>query len=154
MADTPQDVYTTIENAIAILQSQAAGERGPAHRSLVLAVDTLKAAKAALQERDAELELVTAPDLKAAEEAQRLRHDKEELQVRIAGLEQELAMLRQEHEIEEHLHAEDAKRLKQLEKKARDFDDILVKDKEAFSAFMEKALDDEDRKRRGRGSRR
>ena len=60
-------------------------------------------------------------------------------------------MLRQEHEVEEHLHAEDTKRLKQLEKKARDLDEILVKDKKAFAAFMEKALDDEDRKRRGKG---
>ena len=149
MADAaPEDIRTRIDNTIAILEAQISQERGSAQHGFHIAVDTLRAARKAIDERDAELELVTTPELKAAEEAQRLQKELVAAEARAVGFEQQLAMLRQEHEVEEHLHDEDRKRLEKLKKRADDFDQVLMTDKDAFSRFMDKALEKDAPKKR------
>ena len=151
MAEPPQeDIRLRIQNTIAILEAEAAKVEAAARRDLQLAVETLLAARTALDERDEELDLVTAPDRNAAEEAQRIARELEGARERIVALEQQLAEKETALDIEEQVHEEERRRLKKLEKQAASFESILETDQQAFSKFMDKALEEEERKRRKR----
>ena len=146
-----QDIRERIENALAILAAQG-HEPHALQRNLALAVETLRAAKGAIEERDSQLDLVTAPERDAAKEAERLRSELEAAELRVAQVEQQLALARQDQEIEVQLHDEDRRRLTTLERKAKELDTVLMEDDAAFARFMERKLDEQDeqtgRKRR------
>ncbi len=150
----PEDIGTAIRNALAILATPGAKAPHAIERNFQLAVETLLAARAAIEKRDSEIDLVTDPDHTAAEEAQRLRAALEKAEGRILELEQELAMAKHDAEVEQVLHAEEQKRLKTAEKKAKDLDSLLMEDDEAFKRYMDKAMDEQERKGKGPGRRR
>lgn len=154
MAD---DIRTILDNALAIVRSQAVGERGPTHQALRTAAEALLAARQAIDELGEQLDLVTAPELDAAQEVRRLRAEVGRLEEKLAQVEEERERERQSRELEEHLQAEEKRRLRELERKSRDFEDTLAKDPAAFERFMERALDEQEKRKRfprgGPGSR-
>jgi hypothetical protein len=153
MAEGNDDVRAKIENAITILSTPAAQEPHAARRSIVLAIEALRAALGGLDEVEAELELVTSPERIAAGEVKRLQSELAEAKARAQKLDGELTKLKQKTEIEGHLHDEERKRLKDLERRAKDFDTIVLKDKDAFDQFMQRTLDRDDQKLKQRKER-
>ena len=144
------DLSTRIDNAIGLLRAQLTAARGAAIPALQMAVAALQAAKAAVAEMASQLDLVTAPELDAAAEIRRLRAALEAEAARAAALEQELGATRAALEVEQQLRAEDGRRVRELEQRVAAVDDLLANDPRAFGAFMDKALDEHDRQRRGR----
>lgn len=139
-------VYEVLENAIAVMK--AVRDPHAAKQSLIPAIHALEAARAALARRDEQFESLTDPDRTAAEQVT-------ELKARVARLEQELELARadaeaaeQSKELEENLHEEERQRLLKLERKAKDLDKLIMEDDDAFSRYMDRAMD-VDEKRRG-----
>ena len=66
MADA-EDIRIHIDNTIAILEAQIGQERASAQHGFQTAIETLRAARKAIDERDAQLDVVTAPERSAAE---------------------------------------------------------------------------------------
>lgn len=145
---TPEDVHTRIQNAIAMLAAEAPTAGPAAQHGFRLAVETLRAAEEAVTELEAELDLVTAPELRAAEEAQKLRHELEEAEVRYAALSQKLALLQEERTTEDAVHAEGHRRLQKLEKETAEIERLLETDAGAFGKFMDRALDQDEKQGR------
>ncbi len=139
-----RDIRQQIDNALTILGTQRHQARGEMAQSIAMAFDALKAAGAALDEQDEQLGIVTDPERDMAAEVQRLTRALDETEARATRLEQKAAMAVAEKELEDHLHAEDKKRMKDLEKKARNLDSVLMNDDAAFGRFMENALDEQD----------
>ncbi len=139
-----EDIRQQIDNALTVLASQRHEARGQIAQSLSMAFDALKAAGAALDERDEQLGIVTDPERDMAAEVQRLTKELEAAKSQSQRSEQKAAMAEAEKELEDHLHAEDKKRMKVLEKKARNLDSVLMNDDAAFGRFMENALDEQD----------
>ena len=137
----PEDIHTRIQNTVAILSSELKTLDAHARHVLQLAMETLQAADAAVTELEAELDLVTAPDLSAAEEAQRLRHRLEETEVQIAALQQKLSDANDKIRLEDEIHVSEHDRLKELERQTKRMEDILETDADVFGKFMDKALD-------------
>ena len=137
----PEEIHTSIQNTIAILNAKARTVDAHARQDLRLAVETLSAADAAVDKLEGELDLVTTPDLNAAEEAQRLRHRLEEAKLRIATLEQQLAEAKDELQLESQIHTSDHERLRELERQATKMEGILETDAGAFGKFMDDALE-------------
>jgi DNA repair exonuclease SbcCD ATPase subunit len=142
------DARASIDNALAILSAAGADEPHAVKRNLALAANALRAARDEIDALNAELDLVTAPDVDAAREVQRLERELATAQGRIAELEQASAMLRRDLDIETNVHADENRRLKELEKRAKDFESVLMEDDEAFGRFMDRALDEDERKRK------
>ena len=136
-----EDIHTRIQNTIAILNAEAQTLDAHGRHDVHIAVETLHAAETAITELEAELDLVTSPDLAAAEEAQKLRHQLEEAELKIASLQQQLVEAKEKIHIEDQIHAEEHARLKQLEKQAKEMEGILETDAGAFGKFMDRALD-------------
>lgn len=149
MAET--DPRRSIDNALAILGAQRGGDPRAAAQGFAVAIEALRAARAAIDDLDGQLELLTAPERNAAREAARLRGELETERRRAAGLEQDLAMLRADRDVENAVHEQDRIRLRELEKRAKEFESVIMRDDDAFGRFMESALDeDELRDRRGK----
>ena len=148
MTESPDaPVQEVVENAIAVLR--AVRDPHTAKQSLVLAVNALESALDGIRRRDEQLEMLTSPDRSAAEEAQALR-------ARVAELERELELAQadaqateQTKALEEELHEEDRRRLKKLERKAKDLDKLLMEDDDAFSRYMDRAMDLDEERRGG-----
>ncbi|MBI5850537.1 MAG: hypothetical protein HZB39_05785 [Planctomycetes bacterium] len=143
------DVRNQIDNTLSILASLQGNEPHVLRRAIALAADTLKSAREALKETDAELDVLTAPGRNAAEELVRLRKQLDAAQDKALDLEQRLAMLRQERDVELQVHAAEKKRLAELEKQSAQYEAMLLKDDDAFSKYLDRALD-ADEKKRGR----
>ena len=141
MSNPAEDIHTRIENTLQILESEVQRVAEPARHDLILAMETLRASADAIRHLEGELDLVTAPDLDAAEEAQKLREHLDAAQLRIAGLEQQVVELRENSALEDQIHAEEHERLRELEKQAKEMEGILGSDEAAFGRFMEQALD-------------
>lgn len=140
-----EDIQVRIENTIAILEAAGQNVDGRARHDLVLAIDTLRTAQTALTALEAELDLVTAPDLSAAEEAQRLRGQLAASELRVADLEQRLVGANEQIQLEDQIHASEHDRLEELERRAKKVERLLETDADAFSTFMDNALDQDDR---------
>ena len=147
----PEDIHTRIENTIAILNAEAQTVDEHARHGLHLAIETLRAAEASVTVLESELDLVTAPDLSAAEEAQNLRLQLERAELRIATLEQQLVETREKIELEDQIHATEHDRLQKLEHQSKQMENILETDTQAFGKFMDRALEQDERKGRLKG---
>lgn len=143
------DVRSKIDNTLAILAALKGNEPHVLRRALALSADTLKAAREATQETEAELDVLTTPGRNAAEDLVKLRKQLDAAQDRILDLEQQLGLLRQERDIENQLHATERKRLAELEKQSTQYEAMLLKDDDAFAKYLDRALD-ADEKKRGR----
>ena len=144
------DIHQQIENALRVVGAQRHQVQPQVAQTLALAFDALKAARAALDESDEQLAIVTDPERDMAVEVQRLTHELEQERARADRAEQATAVARADKEVEDLLHAEDSKRIDKLEKKAQSLDAVLMKDDGAFGRFMENALDEQDRKGGGK----
>lgn len=143
------EIRSKIENTLSILASLQGNEPHVLRRGLALAADTLKAARGALAETDSELDVLTTPGRNAAEDLLRLQKELDRQKDRALDLEQQLALLRQERQVETQVHAAEKKRLAELEKQSAQYEAMLLKDDDAFSKYLDRALD-ADEKKRGR----
>lgn len=149
-----EDIRQRIANTLAILDTsggQGSGhsvKRDPAllRRHLAMAAGTLQAAAEAIGELDSQLDAVTAPELDAVREMQRMQVQLEQAEQKVAGLELDLQMAKADIQVEEALHSEDRKRMKELEKRSKNFNKVLMEDDDAFGKFMDQAMDDQERK--------
>src|SRR5688572_3348134 len=135
------DVHQRIQNALSILQSAKSREPHEVARTVTTAIEALRAAKVALDERDAELDLVSSPDLQAAREISRLRKELETARANVVRLERELATAREELSIEQRVHDGERKKLADLETRAKKFDQVLLTDDRAFERYMDRELE-------------
>lgn len=140
------DVRQRIQNALAILESPKSREPHQVPRTVGAAIDALRAAELALDARDAELDLVSSPDLQAAREIVRLRQELEAARERVARLERELATAREELSIEKRVHVGEREKLADLEARAQRFDEVLLTDDRAFERYMDRELDAREKK--------
>ena len=147
----PEDIHTRIQNTIAILTAEARTLDEHGRHDVQLAVETLQAADVAVTEIEAELDLVTAPDLNAAKEVQKLRNELEQAELRIAELDQRLAEARERIQIEDQIHAEEHENLQRLERQTKKMENILETDADAFGKFMDHALEQDERAGRLKG---
>lgn len=146
---TTEDIRSRLDSALTVLAALNTNEPHVLRRALVLAGDALRAARGALDEADDELDVLTAPDRNSAAEVVRLEKELATARDRAVALEQDLAMLRHERDLETQVQAVDRKRLADLEKRVAQYESSLLKDDDAFSRYMDKAVE-EDEKKRGR----
>jgi hypothetical protein len=146
-ASHPEDIHIRIANTIAILRAETRTLDAATRQELNLSVETLLAADASVTELEAELDLVTAPDLSAAEEAQRLRARLEASELQVAALEQRLLEAQEKVQLEDQIHASERDRLAELERQAKKVERLLETDADAFGTYMDNALDQDDRQK-------
>ncbi len=142
------DIRTRIDNTLTILAALQTNEAHALRRALALSADTLKAARVALTESEDELEVLTAPERNSAEENLRLQKELQKAKDRILALEQDLAMARQDHDVEKQVQSIDRKRLQELEKKVAQYESMLMNDDQAFSRYMDRAIEADAKKGR------
>jgi chromosome segregation ATPase len=142
MVDQPgePEVRVRISNAIAIVESMLGREPG-ARQAFLAAIEALRAARGAIGELEAQLDIVTAPERAAARDVLRLGRELEAARQRIAALEAEVRLLRTKLDVEAGVHADEQRRLRELEHRAKEFDAVLMDDDRAFGKFMERELD-------------
>ena len=75
----------------------------------------------------------------------------ERAELRIAELDQRLAEAGERIQMEDEIHAEEHDRLKRLERKSSEMENILGTDADAFGKFMDHALDRDERTGRLKG---
>ena len=137
---TMSDIHQRIHNALSILAAPKSREPHQVPRTVGLAQETLRAAEQALREMEGELEIVSAPDLQAAKEVARLRRELEKAHEQGVRLERELRAAREELDIEQRVHADERKKLADLEQRAKKFDSVLLQDDQAFARYMDQEL--------------
>lgn len=143
------DLESRVDNTLAILGAAFGTDPHALKRALALAAETLKAVREALRKRAAELDVLTTPGRKPAQELLRLEKDLQSAVAKSAAHEQRSVMLGQELQLERELHAAAKKRLAEAEKQAVQYEAMLLKDDAAFSKYLDRALD-ADEKKRGR----
>ena len=143
-----QATRTKIDNALTILAALQTNEVHALRRALALAADTLKSARAAIADSESELDVLTSPQRNSAEESMRLEKELTKARDRIVGLEQDLAIARQEREVDTQVQAIDRKRLAELEKKVAQYESMLMSDDQAFARYMDRAVDADAKKGR------
>ena len=143
------DLESRVDNTLAILGAASAADPHAQRRALALAVDTLKAVREALRARAAELDVLTTPGRKPAEELVRLEKELQSADARSAAHEQRSVLLAQELQLERELHAAAKTRLAEAEKQAAQYEAMLMQDDAAFSKYLDRAID-ADEKKRGR----
>ncbi len=146
---TTDEIRARIDNALTVMAALRTNEPHAMRLALASAGDALKVARGALTETEAELDVLTAPNRNPAADAIKLRKELDAALSKIVGLEQDLAMLRQERDVERQMQAADRKRLAELEKQHGQYEALLLKDNDAFAKYMDRAVE-ADEKKRGR----
>lgn len=151
MSAPNEDLRSRIAGALSYLGSKEAAEAVRAERSLAFAVELLKEADRALGQRDRELEAATDPGIEASKEIVALRNLLERTEEKVVELELSLSVARGEVEALEAVTTEEQRTRRELERRVADIDKKLMTDDDAFTQFMEAALDEEERRGRERG---
>ena len=136
------DLHTRIANALLRLGDASAANPAQAAHSIRMAIQTIEAARDGMLERERELEALTDPGLVAAKEVVALRRKLEQKEARLLELELQLFDAKTELEVQEAMAVEDDRERKTLERRVKDFDKKLMTDDEAFSRYMDSALDE------------
>jgi chromosome segregation ATPase len=143
------DPRRTLDNALTVLRATPTNDVRAVRQTFELVAAALEAARAALDELDAQLEAATGPGRDAIRELVALQKKVQDAAVQRAELEQRLALARADLDADRHAHAEEQRRLKELEKKTKGFEDLLLTDDEAFDRYFEKAVERDEKKRGG-----
>jgi chromosome segregation ATPase len=143
------DPRRTLDNALTVLRATPTNDVRAVRQTFELVAAALEAARAALDELDAQLEAATGPGRDAIRELVALQKKVQDAAVQRAELEQRLALARADLDADRHAHAEEQRRLKELEKKTKGFEDLLMTDDEAFDRYFEKAVELDEKKRGG-----
>ena len=143
------EIRERIDNTLAILASLQGNEPHALRRAVGLAAETLKALREHWNEADAEMDVLTTPGRSPAAELIKLQGELERTKDRMSKFEQQLISERQARRVEEQLRATDKKRLTELEQQASQYEAMLFKDGAAFSKYMDRAME-ADEKKRGR----
>lgn len=144
----PDRARQQIENALAVVRATRPEDARAVRSAFGLVVPALEAARAALDELDSELDVATGPNRDSVEELVHAQQKLEKAELAMAELEQRLALERAEREAVETVEQEDRARIAKLEKANADFEARLLEDDDAFDRYFEKALDEQDRKRK------
>src|SRR5690606_13231703 len=112
-----------------------------------LAKTTLLDLRNALDELEAQLEVVTAPERNSARDVVALGKELRAAKSKIHELEQRHALARAELDADRLLQRQDRERLTELEKKNRQYEELLMKDDDAFARYLDQAIDADERKR-------
>ena len=146
-------IRTRIDNAHAILKAFAAAQPGSVKRHVEIALETIGAARQAIDDRDALLEAATDIELEPLRELQQARRELADAAGRETQLRLRIAELEARIQAEDALHDDERKKLRDLEQKTSRIEETLASDPAAFDAFMQNALDGEDRRRKRGGKR-
>lgn len=140
-SDSTPDPKRDLENALRTLDAMLIQERGPHRSALSFAATTLRTAQSAIEERDQQLELVTAPEMAKARELQNAREELVLLKRRVKELEARVKESEAQLEVERASQREERKRLADLEARAKSYEGLLQNNVDAFDQFMDRALD-------------
>ena len=147
MSAGPDDIRRRIDNALAVLGATPTNDVRAVRQTVELLKSTLTELRGAFDELEAQLEVVTAPDRNAARDVVALDRELRSAKAKNQDLEQRLALARAELEADRQLQADDRTRLAELEKQSRQFEDLLLKDDDAFGRYLDRAIDADERKR-------
>jgi wyosine [tRNA(Phe)-imidazoG37] synthetase (radical SAM superfamily) len=140
-SEPPQDLRTRIANALAILGAFAKGQSGTVRRHTELATTTLEAAARGLADLEELIDVGSSVDLDTAKEIRSLRERLRESENARTKLEMRLAEQLARRDADDAVRREEAERVRALEKRSKQLDDVLANDPAAFDAFMRKELD-------------
>lgn len=146
-ANDPEDARNQIDNALAVLRSTPSNDVRAVRQTFELLAAALECARAALDELDAQLEVATGPQRDSIRDVVELQRKLQEVTLQKAELEQRLALAQADRDAEKAVHAEDNKRLHDLEKKAKGFEDLLLQDDDAFAKYFDAAIEQDEQKR-------
>lgn len=147
MSPTPDEARSSLQNALAVLRSTPANDVRAVRQTHQLVATALEAALAALAELDAQLEVATGPQRDAIKDLLESQRKLQAAQLRAADLEQRLALARADQEAEKQFRADEERRLKELEKKTKGFEDLLMQDDDAFARYFDAAIEKDEKKR-------
>lgn len=148
-APDPDGARGQIENALAVLRSTPSNDVRAVRQTFELVDGALEAARGALDQLDAQIEIATGPQRNLVRELIDMQKQLQAAQSRQHELEQQLALARADSAADRHMHDEEQRRLRELEKKTKGFEDLLLKDDDAFAKYFDRAIE-QDEKKRGR----
>jgi chromosome segregation ATPase len=137
-----------VRDALSVLRATPTNDVKAVRQTFRMLEEVLGVLDGALGEMEAELEGLTGPDRDLTRENLELRKAITAAEEKRADAEQKLVFARADLDTERAVHAEEGKKLKDLEKKTKGFEDLLMSDDDAFDRFFEQAVD-KDLKKRG-----
>jgi septal ring factor EnvC (AmiA/AmiB activator) len=109
--DEPRRHPERVDNTLEILASLQGNEPHALRRALALSAETLKEVRTYLKEIEAELDVLTTPGRRPAEELVHLQKELAQATDRVNVLERQLASEKQARRVDEQLREADKKRL-------------------------------------------
>ncbi len=137
-----------VRNALAVLRATPTNDVKAVRQTFRMLEEMLGIVDAALGEMESELEGVTGPDRDLVRENLELRKALAAAEEKRFEAEQRLVFARADLDTERAVHAEEGRKLRELEKKTKGFEDLLMSDDAAFDRYFEQAVD-KDLKKRG-----
>jgi hypothetical protein len=137
-----------VRNALAVLRATPTNDVKAVRQTFRMLEEMLGIVDAALGEMESELEGVTGPDRNLVRENLELRKALAAAEEKRFEAEQRLVFARADLDTERAVHAEEGRKLRELEKKTKGFEDLLMSDDAAFDRYFEQAVD-KDLKKRG-----
>jgi chromosome segregation ATPase len=137
-----------VRDALSVLRATPTNDVKAVRQTFRMLEEVLGVLDGALGEMEAELEGLTGPDRDLTRENLELRKAITAAEEKRADAEQKLVFARADLDTERAVHAEEGKKLKDLEKKTKGFEDLLMSDDDAFDRYFEQAVD-KDLKKRG-----
>lgn len=137
-----------MRNALAVLRATPTNDVKAVRQTFRMLEEMLGIVDAALGEMESELEGVTGPDRNLVRENLELRKALAAAEEKRFEAEQRLVFARADLDTERAVHAEEGRKLRELEKKTKGFEDLLMSDDAAFDRYFEQAVD-KDLKKRG-----
>ena len=139
-----------IDNALAVLGATPSNDVRAVRQTFELLKTTLADLRASIEELEAQLDVVTSPERDAAKEVLALEKQVQDATARMARLEQELSQTKAALEAEQQIRKAERARIAELEKIAKEFEQLMSPDRGSFGRYLEKAFDEDEKKRRGR----
>ncbi|MEY2980190.1 MAG: hypothetical protein RL562_417 [Planctomycetota bacterium] len=137
-----------VRDALAVLRATPSNDVKAVRQTFRMLEEVLGVADEALREMEAELDGITGPDRDLVRENLELRKAVAAAEEKRAEAEQRLIFARADLDTERAVHADEGRKLRELEKKTKGFEDLLMSDDAAFDRYFEQAVD-KDLKKRG-----
>ena len=142
------DPRTRVRDALSVLRATPTNDVKAVRQTFRMLEEVLGALDQTVAAMEAELDGVTGPERDLIQENLALQRAVKKADERRIEAEQKLAFARADLDTERAVHAEEGRKLKELEKKTKGFEDLLMNDDDAFDRYFEQAVD-KDLKKRG-----
>lgn len=142
------DPRARVRDALSVLRATPTNDVKAVRQTFRMLEEVLGAIDQTVAAMEAVLDGVTGPERDLVQENLALQKAVKKADERRIEAEQKLAFARADLDTERAVHAEEGRKLKELEKKTKGFEDLLMNDDDAFDRYFEQAVD-KDLKKRG-----